>query len=135
MSEALRYHSFIGAPPQVARQLYALPQWVVHSAYLALLLESAGKADVRVFVRAAPDFEFGEIRDWQGEQLGTVPERLLAVMWSSTGSRHGVIELLNELGPYSVRSGIPCPPTARGAFGHQLRRHEETAEVRAFVIS
>jgi hypothetical protein len=135
MSEALRYHGFIGAPPQVARQLYALPQSVVRSTYLALLLESAGKADVRVFVRSAPDVESGEVRDWQGEQLGTVPERLLAAVWGSTGSRHGVTELLDELGPYSVRGGIPCPPTARGAFGHQLRRHERTAEVRAFVIS
>ena len=135
MSQMLRYHGFIGAPQQIARELYALPQSIVRTTYLVLLLESAGRADARVFIRTAPDTESGEVRDWQGEQLGTVPERLLAEVWNSTGSHHGVAELLNELGPYSVRGGIPCPPTVRGAFGHQLRRHQEAAEVRAFVIA
>lgn len=135
MSETLHYQGFFGAPPQVVRQLFALPQSVVQSPYFVLLLESTGKADVRVFIRATPDEDCGEVRDWQGEELGNLPERILAAGWGMPGSRRGVVEVLDGLGPFSVRVGISCPPSARGAFGHQLRRHEQEPEVRAFVIA
>jgi hypothetical protein len=130
------YHGFFGSPRYVAEQLYALPRSAVSGVYYALLLESRGQSDVRVFIRAEPDDDVGEVRDWSGEQLGDLPERLLSACWSRTTSDWStVLEVIASFGPYAVQAGIPCPPSARGAFGHQLRRHEQQEEIRAFVLA
>lgn len=129
------YQGFFGAPREVAKQLYGLPAAVVAEPYYALLLHSGAGADVRVFVRARPGDAEGEVRDWLGDALGDLPERLVAACWAEPGDGRRVVDVLDGFAAYSVRAGISCPPTARGAFGHQLRRHEGQDLVRALVVS
>lgn len=126
---------FFGAPGDVARQLYAVPQSVVRGQYYALLLQSGVGADVRVFVRGEPDDTRGEVRDWLGARLGDLPERILLACRAAPTDGDGVVRVIDGFADYAVRTGISCPPTARGAFGHQLRRHEGAAEIQAFVVS
>lgn len=124
-----------GAPREVARQLYAVPQSVVLGQYYALLVESGAGADIRVFVRAEPADTVGEVRDWVGERLAGLPEKLLLACWATPGDGSGVARVMNGFAEYVVRTGLTCPPTARGAFGHQLRRHEAEPGVRVIVLS
>ncbi|MFE9748336.1 hypothetical protein ACFYOT_25810 [Saccharothrix saharensis] len=131
----ISFQGFFGAPQDVARQLFALPRSVVSGSYYALLLESDAGADVRVFVRADPADDHGEVRDWTGSKLGDLPERILRACWSTSANEREVAKVIDSFGPYAVRGGIMCPPSARGAFGHQLRRHDPQPVVRALVVS
>lgn len=137
MPELTRCDEFVGPPRDVARQLFALPMSVVEARCYALALESSGRADVRVFVRANPGDELGDVHDWTGTHLGDLPERLVQACWDRTASdgRAALTEALDGLGPTARRTGIACPPTPRGAFGHQLRLHEGAGEVHAVVVS
>ena len=128
----LTYQGFFGAPRDVAKLLYELPKAVVAKPYYALLLESDAGADIRVFVREQPEDADGSVRDWNGDRLGDLPERIVRACWDDPQQ---VFDMLDGFAEYEVRTGLTCPPTARGAFGHQVRRHEPQPQVRAYVIS
>lgn len=131
----LSYQGFFGTPRDVAKLLYDLPKIVVAAPYYALLLESDAGADIRVFVRERPEDTHGAVRDWTGDRFGDLPERIVRACWDAPGDPTQVTDVLDGFADYEVRTGLMCPPTARGAFGHQMRRHEPQPHVRAFVVS
>ncbi|MFC8449559.1 hypothetical protein [Kitasatospora sp. NPDC057223] len=128
-----QFHAFTGTPDSVARHLYALPRDVVERPLWALLLHGSGGAQVLLQQRAEAGADRARVLSWQGRDLGALPARLATLL---AGSAYG--ELAGALlahGDYTDLGIVPCPATARGAFGHPLRHHEGQPEVRAFVLA
>lgn len=135
VADLVRCHAFSGSPRAVAEQLFALPRSVVEGRFFALLLESDSGASIRVFERAAVGDEHGTVRDWHGSHLGDLPARVVAALTTESAPARSVHDMICGMGRFTAAAEAPCPPSARGAFGHELRQHDGGAGVRACVIT
>jgi hypothetical protein len=137
-------HAFTGTPRAVAERLFALPRTVVGGRLCALLLEGDTRAHVQLFERAAAGDREGPVAAWEGATLGELPSRVAALLTrpaqdgaeEGTGDGSGAVRAaLRAHGEYRELGTVPCPPTARGAFGHPLRAFAADRSVRAFVVT
>jgi hypothetical protein len=133
-------HAFTGTPRAVAERLFALPRSVVGGRLCALLLEGDTRAQVQVFERAAADDREGPVAAWAGPALGELPARIAGLLArpaeaGDAGPGGAVRAALRAHGEYRELGTVPCPPTARGAFGHPLRAFAADRAVRAFVVA
>jgi len=131
-------HAFSGSPSAVSRALYQLPPALVRRCFVTLLLQGEGKADIRIFERDVPDAVNGLVSDWSGSELGPLPGQVVATLMAGPvpgGGDNQVRAALREHGQYVERGAVPCPPTARGAFGHPLKPYSGEASVHALVVA
>lgn len=139
----VEFHAFAGRPLDVAKGIYALPREVVSRGFYALLFEGGGRAEVRTFTRARPGGDHGTVAVWEGTDLGDLPDRLVGLLFAhepgadaaGTGPRHAVEATILGQGGFADLGVVPCPVTARGAFGHPLRNHPDGAFLRALVLA
>ncbi|MFD7233692.1 hypothetical protein ACFWAT_00075 [Streptomyces syringium] len=129
---AAEFHAFSGSDNALARHLFALPRDLVERALWALLLQSHDGAGVLVQERAAPGDSVARVHSWTGEDLGSLPARLLDLL--PTAPHRELRAALLSHGDYVDLGTVLCPPTPRGAFGHPLKLHPG-AGVRAYVVA
>lgn len=129
---AAEFHAFSGSDDALARHLFALPRDLVERTLWALLLQSDDGAGVLVQERAAPGDSVARVHSWTGEDLGSLPARLLDLL--PTATHQELRATLLGHGDYADLGVVLCPPTPRGAFGHPLKLHTG-AGVRAYVVA
>lgn len=130
-------HYFAGPVREVTAKLFSLPSDLVMRTFYVLLVQGRNSAEVRVFRRAGPDNREGSVEVWRGSSLGDLPSRvtLLINENSSEDLREAVISALNNYCDFQALGVVPCPISARGAFGHPLRLFAEETAVQAYVIA
>ena len=133
--DSAEYHAFRGSPAEVARRLYALPRDVVRMPLTVLLIESDALAEGWTFERARPDDTEGPVAVWDGARLGDLPARLAGILVAPGDPVPAIRAALAGHGPFTAMGVVPCPPTARAAFGHPMRRHGGETVVRAVVVT
>ena len=140
----VEFHAFAGMPLEVAKGIYGLPREVVSRGFYALLFEGGGRAEVRTFTRARPTDDHCTLAVWEGTDLGGLPGRLAGLLFADeaagadgtgTGPRRAVESMILGRGAFADLGVVPCPVTARGAFGHPLRNHPDGAFLRAIVLA
>jgi hypothetical protein len=127
-------HFFSGSSAAVAQGLYSLSPSVVKQAVWALLLASPSGAQIHLMERS--DEAHGRVEVWSGPGLGAVPGQLVSAF--ALGSAQWVPqvrEVLRAHGDYEDLGVVPCPPTARGAFGHPMRLYAQAAQLQAIVVA
>ncbi|MBB4888086.1 hypothetical protein WEB32_00925 [Streptomyces netropsis] len=129
---AAEFHAFSGSDDALARHLFALPRDVVERTLWALLLQSHDGAGILVQERAEPGDSVARVQSWTGEDLGSLPARLLALL--PAASHQELRTSLLGHGDYVDLGIVLCPPTPRGAFGHPLKLHTGSG-VRAYVVA
>jgi hypothetical protein len=130
-------HLFSGSSDAVAQSLYALPSSVVKQAMWALLLQSPS-GGVQIHIMERSDENNGRVLVWHGTGLGTVPVRLASTFMLNHPDAERMPQVRRVLlahGDYEDLGVVPCPPTARGAFGHPMRLHAQAAQMQAIVVA
>ncbi|GAA2332372.1 hypothetical protein SVIO_003280 [Streptomyces violaceusniger] len=134
----VEFHAFAGSPDVVARHLYGLPRDLVEGTLWALILSGAERAHVQIQERAALGDSRARVFAWEGTVLGTLPAGIAAALSGHPmppRSHEALRDVLFRHGDYTDLGVVPCPRTARGAFGHPMRWFAGEQSVYALVLS
>jgi hypothetical protein len=137
-SPRAEFHAFAGSPREVAIGLFALPPDVVASSFYAFLLQGSGRAEVRLFTRGDAGSKHGSVEVWQGPGLGDLPGLIAGLLEASTAEQNPgecVVSALRDHREFQSLGIVPCPTTARGAFGHPIRPLSGEESIQAYVVT
>lgn len=136
-SDHTELHVFAGPAGDVAVKLFSLPQELVMRTFYVLLLQGQKNAEVRIFWRAGRDSRQGSVDMWQGSGLGDLPSRVMTLITENNAEdlRQALISVMSDYCDFQSLGIIPCPISARGAFGHPLRLFAKETMVQAYVVA
>lgn len=124
--KGVEVHTFYGSSTEVLRSLDRLPKDMSETRVYAMLLESKGSAEVRLYERQA-DGQF-KLSSWKGKTLGQLRETMDGVMLRTRGLSCAGEELKRSLasGGFSLQHRtVGQPATMRVAFGDSVERYSE----------
>jgi hypothetical protein len=137
-STRAEFHAFAGSPREVAIGLFALPPDVVTGSFYAFLMQGSGGAEVRLFTRGDADSGHGSVEVWRGPGLSDLPGLIAGLLMARTAEqspRESVVSALRDCGEFQPLGIVPCPTTARGAFGHPIRPLRGEEFIQAYVVT
>lgn len=116
-------HELYGDPEAILAKMDTLDMDLSSRRIFALLVESEGAADVRLFERTGTD-EY-TISTWTGEALDGLGGRIADTILANRGVHCVGEQTRAVLAPLGLteHAGVPAPANPRAAFAHTVRGH------------